>query len=323
MDNKRRSNENEKLNTSNKKTSPYRASNGAEPTNARHGNTKGYGTRPVKSTQPKKSTPNIIKLEQKTTENDRNRNIEKKRKAERIKKESFMRLVTLGAVLAVTVAVLFMTPLFAICEIRLEGNDTVSKEIINTKVGDLIGANLFGTSVSDIKERMSQIPQIGDVEVKKAIFPSRLELTITESIPAGYVACGKDMLVINSDLRIIDDASVFDIDKLPSISGISVSEYELNQALKIKSKEKEEILKEILKAFEAVGTTEYVKYVSIDDITSITFNYDNRLDVICGSRLQMERKIRMFAESIQTSTFDEASIGTIDLSVPGTATYNP
>ena len=69
--------------------------------------------------------------------------------------------------------------------------------------------------------------------------------------------------------------------------------------------------------------TNLVKYVSIDDLTAIAFNYDNRLDVLCGSRLQIDRKIRMFAESLKTSEFDDNSIGTIDLSVPGIAEYNP
>ncbi len=322
MDNKRKNTENGKVNISDKKASPYRGSDSAVYERVRHGNAGSYGARPVKKAQEKK-TENVIKLFPKSTEADKHRRIEKKRKAERVRKEQLKKISVFGIALLALIALIFMTPLFNIREIRLNGNDNVSKEIINTKVGDLVGANLFGTSASNVKERMSQIPQISNVEVKKAIFPARLELTITERRPAGYVLSGDDTLVLDSDLKIIGDASVFDCDHLPSISGISVSTYEMNKELEIKSSEKKEILKELLKAFEFVGITESVKYVSIDDITSITFNYDNRLDVICGSHLQLDRKIRMFAESIRTSTFDENSIGTIDLSVPGTAVYNP
>lgn len=323
MDKEHKNTRAEKLNTSKKNASPYRdeQKNDTRNGNARNGKS-GYGMRPVKNAE-KKQGRNIIKLFPEITETDKHRKIEKKRKNERLRKQQLRTLAGLGLALVVAIVLIFMTPLFNIKEIRLNGNDTVSKEIINTKVGDLIDVNLFAVSVDDVKERMSEIPQIGEVEVKKAVFPSRLELYITESRPAGYVLCGETTLVLNSDLRIIDDASVFDCEKLPSISGVSVSEYELNQPLKIKSDEKRELLGELLKSFEATGIIGEVKYVSIDDLTAITFNYDNRLDVLCGSQFQLDRKIRMFAESIRTSTFDENSIGTIDLSVPGKALYNP
>lgn len=290
----------------------------------RHGGSSGYGMRPVKKKQKMtKKRENIIRLYPEITEADKHRKIEKERKESRTKKQRFNMVITVVLVAVLVVALFFMTPIFNIREIRLSGNDTVSKEIINTQIGDFIGMNLFGTRVSDIEQRMSQIPQIGEVEVKKAVFPSRLELYITESRPAGYVLFGNTTLIIDSDLRIIDDASVFDREKLPSISGVSISEYEMNKVLKIKSNEKKAVLSELLKAFETTGMTNLVKYVSIDDLTAIAFNYDNRLDVLCGSRLQIDRKIRMFAESLKTSEFDDNSIGTIDLSVPGIAEYNP
>lgn len=323
MDKKHKNTKTEKLHTSDKNASPYRSGqkNGMRNGNAQAGKS-GYGTRPVKKAA-EKGREKIIKLFPEVTETDKHRKIENARKRERVRKQQLRAALGLGLALVVAIVLIFMTPLFNIREIRLNGNDTVSKEIINTRIGDLIDVNLFAVSVSDVKERMSQIPQIGEVEVKKAVFPSRLELYITESRPAGYVLCGETTLVIDSDLRIIDDASVFDYEALPSISGVSVSEYELNKPLKIKSEEKKEILGELLKAFEAAGIIDAVKYVSIDDLTSITFNYDNRLDVLCGSQLQLDRKIRMFAECIRTSTFDENSIGSIDLSVPGKAKYDP
>lgn len=316
MEKKHENTKTEKLHNADKKAMPYRDSK-------RHGNAKtGYGMRPVKKAADK-GTEKIIKLFPDTSKTDRYRRIEKARKRERVRKQQLKAAIGLGLALVVAIALVFMTPLFNIREIRLNGNDTVTKEVINTKVGDLIDVNLFSVSVSEIKTRMSEIPQIGEVEVKKALFPSRLELFITERRPAGYVLCGETVLVINSDLRIIDDASVFDYENLPSISGVSVSEYELNQPIKIKSEEKRELLSELLKSFEATGIIDYVRYVSIDDLTAIKFNYDNRLDVLCGSQLQLDRKIRMFAESLRTPTFDENSIGTIDLSVPGTALYDP
>ena len=316
MDKKHENTKAEKLNKTNPKASPDRNIE-------RHGDAGfGYGMRPVKKAKTE-NEEKIIKLYPETTENDKHRKIEKKLKKERAKKQGIRAAIGLGLAFVLAIVLLFMTPLFNIKEIRFYGNEKVTKDAINEKVGYLIGKNLFGTSISEVEGEMRKIPQISEVGVKKATFPARLEIEIVESLPAGYVLCGKKTLIINSDLKIIDDAGVFDKELLPSISGVSVSEYELNSTLNIKSAEKKAVLSELLKSFEAVGLTESVKYLSIDDLTAITFNYDNRLDVVCGSPLQLDRKIKLFSESIQTSVFDENSIGTIDLSVPGKAEYKP
>ncbi len=323
MDKKQKNTENGKLHTENS-ASPYRNDGNSRTGDLRRGDAKkkkSYGTRPVKGASAQRTPP--IRLNKKPTEADKKRRIEKERKNERLRNERIRAGLGLCLAIVLAIVLIFMTPLFNIKEIRLNGNEAVTKEVITAKVGDLIGANLFSTSSSIIEKEMTEIAQIREVKVRKGIFPARLELDITESKPAGYVLCGKTILVIDSDLRIIDDANMFDYEKLPSISGISVSEYELNERLNVKSEEKKEILLEMLKAFEACALTDLVKFIGVDDITAITFNYDNRIDVLCGSRLQLDRKIRMFSESIKTSTFDENSIGSVDLSTPGTALYKP
>lgn len=318
MDKKRKNTE--KVNKGTTPASPYRNVDNAN----RHGNAekRKYGTRPVIRPDGR-DEKNVLKFTGTYTEADKNRNIEKERKRDRQRKQRIHAGIGIAIAVILAIILTFMTPIFNITEIRLNGNDTVSKEVINEHIGDLIGSNLFGTSISKIEQKMTALPQIREVKVKKAIFPARLEIEITESQPAAYVLIGNDTLIIDSDLRIIDDSSVFDTEKLPCISGVSVSGYELNSQLEIKSDEKEKALEVMLTSLESCGLIESVKYISIDDLTAITFNYDNRIDVVCGSQLQIDRKIRMFAESIRTSTFDENSIGSVDLSVPGTAVYNP
>lgn len=321
MDNKHENTKTEKLNIK-EDASSYRMTSDKEKTRPRHGDETRYGTRKVEK-MPAKKKSNIIKLFPNVTDMDKHRKIEKGRKKKRLKKQRFKAVLGIVIALILTVVLVFMTPIFNISFIQLDGNKTIQKEIIKEKVGGVIGENLFSVSISDLSTRLKEIPQISDVKIKKKIFPSGLEISIIESQPAAYLRSGNSTLLIDSDLRIVDDASVFDYENFPSISGISVSNGKLNEKLDIKPQEKKDVLIEILKAFEATGIVNDVKYVSIDDLTSITFNYDNRLDVRCGSQLQLDRKIRMFAESLRTSTFDENSIGTIDLSVPGTAVYNP
>ncbi len=331
MENKRKSGENtirkEKMNM---KDSTNRASL-RDSYDARSSSLKSngasFGTRRVnKATSPKKYLDRDIareaqRLRQGMSEAEKRREIEKTRKQERLKRQRLQALIWLVLAVIFAVVFLFVTPIFNIKEVRLSGNNTVHKEVINEKIGYVVGANLFSTSSSKIEKKMCEIPQISDVEVRKHIFPTYLELFISESTPAAYLLAGSTTIVIDSDLRVIDDADIFNKDILPSISGVSVESYELNSPLNIKTEEKREILESLLKSLETMGHISKVTYISVDDLTSIKFNYDNRLEVHCGSQLELDRKIRMFSEVIKTSTIKDNSMGVIDVSVPGKTSY--
>lgn len=288
---------------------------------------KSYGTRKINNPSRQKRynereiAEEAMKLRRGISEAEKHRQMEKARKQERLKRQRIQALVGFIVALATAVVILFMTPLFNIREVRLTGNNTVHKEVINEKIGYVVGANLFSTSSTKIKKKMCEIPQVSAVEVRKHIFPTYLELFITESTPAAYLLAGSSTIVIDSDLRVIDDADAFNKDKLPNISGISVTDYQLNSPLNIKTDEQKDVISTLLKSLESLGLIDDVTYISVDDLTSIKFNYDNRIEVHCGSQLELDRKIRMFSESIKTSIIKDNSIGVFDVSVPGKASY--
>lgn len=289
-----------------------------------------YGTRKVKGSQtsPTKTdnerfTEEAARLENGMSEVDRRRKMEKKRKQERLRQQRLRALagVVFAAVLAIVL--LFMTPIFNIREIHLNGNNTISKELINEQVGDLVGRNLFSTSTGKIERKMKELPQIKEVVVTKHFFPSYVDIQITESIAMAHLMCGSTDVVVDSDLNVIDDGSVFATDKLTAISGVSVSEFEFNKPLPLESEEKRECLVTALETFYATNITSMITEINVDDLTAVKFRYDDRLEVLCGSPLELERKIRMFTEALKTSVISENSIGTVDISVPGQAIYEP
>lgn len=331
MENKRKNGENtiqkQKLKTADGANRASEKKNvdarGAFPKN----NSTSFGTRRVNRVTPSKKyrdreiAREAQRLRQGMSEAEKRREIEKSRKQERLKRQRLQALVWFAFAVVFAVVFLFMTPIFNIKEVRLTGNNTVHKEVINEKIGYVVGANLFGTSSSKIERKMCEIPQISGVEVRKHVFPAYVELFITESAPAAYLLAGSSTIVIDSDLRVIDDSDVFNKDKLPSISGVSVDSYELNSTLQMKSEEKREVLETLLKSLETMGHISKVTYISVDDLTSIKFNYDNRLEVHCGSQLELDRKIRMFSEVIKTSAIKDNSMGVIDVSIPGKTSY--
>lgn len=251
------------------------------------------------------------------------RRIEKNNKKLVLKKERIRAACALAAAAVFAVILVFMTPVFNIKEIRVEGNSIVEMNVIKQKIGDLIGTNLFSLRKGLIEKRLLEISQISSVKIRKNVIPPSLTVTIDESKPAAYMLSGSNFIVVDSELKIIDDSGHYNTDDLPSVSGISVSSYQLNQALTADSTEKSDVLKNLLSALDKSGLIEKVTFISIDDLTDIKFNYDNRLEVLCGSQLELDRKIRMFREAIGSETISSNSIGTIDLSVPGQAVYTP
>lgn len=288
-----------------------------------------YGTRKIKGAQTSQTkidterTEEAARLESGMSEVDRRRKMEKKRKQERLRQQRLRALagVIFAAVLAIVL--LFMTPIFNIREIHLNGNNTISKELINEQVGDLVGRNLFSTSTAKIERKMKELPQIREVVVTKNFFPSYVDIQITESIAMAHLMCGSTDVVVDSELNVIDDGSVFATDKLTAISGVSVSEFEFNKPLPLDSEEKRECLVTALGTFYATNIASMITEINVDDLTAVKFRYDDRLEILCGSPLELERKIRMFTEALKTSIISENSIGTVDISVPGQAIYEP
>lgn len=253
------------------------------------------------------------------TDADRRRKMEQERKQRLLRQKRIKAAAVFGLFLLVAVILIFMTPVFNIRQITLEGNSSVTKEQIQEKVGDLIGKNLFATTSGKIEARVKEIPQVSSADAAKKLFPPSIKLSITECSPAAYLLSGNKIIVIDSDLKILDDSNSFNTDVIPSISGISIPSYTLNTRLSSDSAEKEEILSTMLKSFESTGLLSSVSYVSLDDLTNIKFNYKNKIEADCGSQLELDRKIRMFAAAVSSDSLDANTTGTIDLSVPGTA----
>ncbi|MBQ3428105.1 MAG: FtsQ-type POTRA domain-containing protein [Clostridia bacterium] len=280
--------------------------------------TGGFGTRRVSGGTRKKTFARRDVSAAKAGSRSEDQNKKRRRRGSGIRAAAVIAAATVFCVVLI-----FMTPLFNITEVRVEGNNVVELQTIKEKIGDVIGSNLFSLRRRVIENRLLEISQIRGVAVKKKLIPPSLTITIEESRPAAYLLSGGSVIVVDPDLIVIDDSGHYNTDILPSVSGIGVPSYTLNSRLTTDSAEREEILEELLKALEKDKLLDKVTYISVDDLSDIRFNYDNRLEVICGSRLELARKLRMLRESLGSGSISDNSIGTMDLSLPGQAVYTP
>lgn len=228
----------------------------------------------------------------------------------------FMSTVILVAILA------FMTPIFNIRTISVSGNNIVTLEEIDAQIGSLVGENLFKTGSKEVKKRLKNIAYIDEAQITKRLFPPSVKVEVAECRPSGYISINGYNVVLNTELKVLDDKNRLSSEQIPEIKGAGNDKYTIGDIFKTDSSEKDEILSSLLKDLENLELISKVNEIDISKTTGIEFTYENRIKVLCGTQLDLERKLNLFRETILSNNIDENAKGTMDLTVTGKAVFD-
>lgn len=253
----------------------------------------------------------------------------RKRHTERQKRRIRMmkiRRTIFFAILFLTVVfiILFYTPIFNIRSVEIEGNQKVEISEILSSIGDIEGENLFRTKISALKKNISKIPYIETVQIKRIVLRPKLSVTVTECTEAAYTQTNDGYIIIDSSAKVL--AKTDENNKpagIPEVSGLSPANITVGEKLVIEETDKFDILVKCLSEMKKIDILSGVKNISVADISNITFNYEDRLDAICGTSLDLEKKLGFFKSAVNSSRLTENSRGTIDLTTTGKAIYTP
>lgn len=281
-------------------------------------------SRKVNIAEYRKPSPAPVKQHKRTAkEMEAKIRYQQQQKQKRLAMQRRRALIVLILSIIAVIVLMFMTPIFNIKQIAVSGNNVVTLEEINSTVGDLIGENLFKAGKETVRKRLNAIPYIDDVSVSKKLIPPTLRIAVTECRPAAYIGIDTETSVIDSNLKVLGDRTVFSDGNIPNIIGVETVSGNVGEIIECENPEKLEILKIALKTMEQTGIIDKVKDIDITETTSIKFRYDDRLDVLCGTQLDLERKLRLFKETVSNNNLAENANGTVDLSVTGKAVYTP
>lgn len=250
----------------------------------------------------------------------RKHNMRQKKRRMAIRRRRFF--ISTGLIVIALLILMFLTPVFNIQTIRVDGNQIVTVEQINEQIGNVIGQNLFKNGKKNIAKKLSSIAYIQDVDVSKHLFPPSMTVTITECVPGGYFKIDGNYIVIDENGKVLEQSSVLR-EGIPQILGIDDASYTVGQKIKIADEEKAQVLFTCIQQMHKTGLLGKINVLSIENLTNIQLTYDNRLEVLCGSQLDIDRKLRLFRETVNSSNLAENARGTIDLSVTGKAVYTP
>lgn len=243
------------------------------------------------------------------------------RKKRRLRMMRIRAAAVFALAVALVIVLLFVTPIFNIKSISVSGNNIVTLDQINACIGDVVGKNLFATWSSSVEKRLRSIAYIDDAEVSKALIPPTLYVNIKECEIAAYFEYEGKQVILDPDLKVLDDSNKFPVDGVPLIRGIEPSGYTVGRTFELDDSEKQSALSIFLKTMSDTGQLKEVLYIDLSSITDIKFSHKGMIDVSCGSALELDKKLRMFKAVMTSGSIGENARGEIDLSDPEQAVY--
>lgn len=251
----------------------------------------------------------------------RERHIQRQLRHKRIMKR---RRIIFFTVLSLTVIsiVLFFTPLFNIKHIEIYGNSKIETGVIKQAVGSIEEENLFRLNTKKIIENVKTIPYADDLHIKKNIFPVGLEITVTECVPACFVFYNDHYVILDKNLKILEETDTVP-EGICEISGIDVTAVTPGAILATDDNDKLLSAAECISSLIEQELITRTNKIDFTNMSSIMFTYENRLNVVCGSSVDFQKKIGMFIKAVNSSKLNENSRGTIDISISGKAIYTP
>lgn len=259
------------------------------------------------------------------TEKASKRNIQARhdeRRQKRIREQKIRRYTFFGvlAVIAIFI-IMFFTPFFNIKNVEIAGNNKMTSEQIINEVGEMKGKNLFRTG-GGIKKKLTKYAYVEKVSVKKKLIPPTLTIQLVERVPAVQFVYAENYMVIDVEGRVLEKRAE-KLENVPVCEGMKVVSANDGEFISLKDSETQKIIFDCIQNMQKADIINDITVMSFEDMTNITFNYQSRLDVICGTHIDFSRKLSLFKEAVNSNKLTQNSRGTINLSTTGKAIYTP
>ena len=245
------------------------------------------------------------------------------RRRKRIREQKLRRTVFFSflALIAILI-IMFFTPLFNIKNVIIIGNSKLSGETISSQIGELTGKNLFSYRKSKIKNKLYELAYVDKVYIKKKAFPPTVTVEVKECIPCFQAEYGEGLTVVDKFGKVLEQISE-KYEGIPLVQGVPIASAKTGEIIVFKDEDTQKTVMSCIENMDSAGIIGDITVISFEDMTNITFNYQSRLDVICGTHIDFKRKLALFKEAINSNKLTENSRGTINLSTTGKAIYTP
>ncbi len=245
---------------------------------------------------------------------------EKKVKKSAVAKRLRRRNMLFGlAGVVLLVAVCLFTPLFAISEISVSGNEVLSADEVIAASGIKRGDNLFRINSGKAREKINRLGYVEQVEIKRK-FLARVKIEIVEANEIAYLAFAGNNVGITRDLKVTSIVKGKDFKSAkPVISGYPVKKVEKGETVIPKKQSKEEILKTFITSLEENKLMSKLKKIDISDEDNLMAVLNTDTKIILGDEEQISYKLKCV--NAVMSELGEIRGGKINASDPANVIY--
>ncbi len=241
----------------------------------------------------------------------------KRRRAQLIRR--FISFGLLGVILLCII--LFFTPILNIRNVSITGNSKIDTAQIEQSLGMVVGENLLLTRTNKIEDAILSFPYAETVTVKRKLIPPSIIIEIVECEPIAYIIHNKTFVIVNVNGKILEVTD--QKPELMELTGLKLTSSNAGEIISLDDNGKLKSVLDVLATFRKSGLMDGVTVINFEDMDNLTFNYQNRIDGICGSTSDLSHKLSLFREAITSNRLTENSRGTIDLTQTGYARYRP
>lgn len=246
-----------------------------------------------------------------------NRYIKKARRKRMIKRIVFI------MILVIIAGGLFVTKsnVFLIKKVNVTGGDLITKDIINEKVKQIKGQNIFFVKSSEVEKLLKSDPYVDKSTIKRKL-PSTLEVNVTEKNVGYYVKIGDNYDIISSDLVLLEKVNKLKTEDLIQITGLNGTNNKLGEAYVNTKGDKrlEDFLVNLYEIKKANKTDNKITMVNVANINKIKI-YFKDVEVKVGNGENLVKKMRTALSILEDKKLNLKN-GYIDLSFDGTPVIN-
>lgn len=235
------------------------------------------------------------------------RRLKRKKKRKR-RKAILLFILILGA----GIGFLF-TPVFNLSGIIVTGNEKLTREEIIKAGGTVFGKNIFTVNLKDMGEKISKIPYVDSLTVKRRL-PDRITVEIRESVPMAFVPSTEGFAVIDKNGKVLESWYDEFLYPLPVLTDFRTEKIVLSEKILTENEENFQKTLEILLDLYNNSFMDKIKSVSVAD-GEIILTLSDRLTAKMGSYERFNAKVVMVKEIVANLPENQA-YGVLDASDP-------
>ncbi|MGE4284976.1 MAG: cell division protein FtsQ/DivIB [Clostridia bacterium] len=239
-----------------------------------------------------------------TTTHD-HRNVSKK------KRTSHYFFIIVLLVMAIVLTSLF-TPLFNITNIKIEGMEKVTQQVILDVSGIEKDMNIFHINLNTVRNHIGGIPYIDSVKIKRKL-PNTVIITIVERKPVGCIPFMGSYIFIDAKGNVLEVASQIENQDIPIINGLKFNEFKMGERIKVDEENKLDIIVSCVKELINSNLLDKTGLIDVHDVDNIQLNIEGRIVVNMGDVSRMRHKMEFLVAILNEIKSEQK--GFIDLSV--------